>query len=130
MGALGTVFLSSDLGIIESETAHLVRVGARQDLRELPKEGMARALGLFADADLGGKRVKNFAVLMFANRPADFIPGASLQIVSDIADDTDRMTERMFDGLIWIQAQMATRWFKDEVMRSYTLRSSVSELQE
>ena len=67
-------------------------------------------------------------MLMFANRPADFIPGAFLQIISDIADDTDRMSEQVFDGPIWIQAQMASTWFKNEVMRSYTLRNSESDL--
>lgn len=78
---------------------YLVRTGARQDMRELPKEEMARALGLLSDTDLGGKRVRNFAVLMFANRPADYIPGAFLQIISDVADDTDRMTEQVFERL-------------------------------
>ena len=51
---------------------YLVRTNARQDMRTLPKLEMAQALGLVNGSEYGGYRAKNFAVLMFADRPQDF----------------------------------------------------------
>ena len=41
-------------------------------MRTLPKLEMAQALGLVNGSEYGGYRAKNFAVLMFADRPQDF----------------------------------------------------------
>ena len=83
---------------------YLVRTNAAQDVRALSKLDMARSMNLISESDYGGLRAKNFAVLMFADRPADFIPYAYVQVIRE-AVGTDKMEGKIFDGPIWIQAQ-------------------------
>ncbi len=101
---------------------YLVRTNAAQDVRALPKLEMAQALGLVSGSEYGGHRAKNFAVLMFANRPQDFIPYARVEIIRE-AKDTDRMEATVFDGPIWMQVLRAIDFFEEVIQRSYTVRS-------
>ena len=105
---------------------YLVRSQAAYDLRKLPKEDMARMLKLVGEDGLNENRVKNFALLMFADRPEDYIPGAHVEIVVESKDGTSRMSVEKFEGPIWIQAQQVRNYFKERVERSYTLRESGS----
>lgn len=100
---------------------YLVRTGAAQDVRALPKLQMAQSLGLVSGSEYGGYRAKNFAVLMFADRPQDFIPYARVEIIRE-AKDTDRMEATVFDGPIWMQVMRAKDFFEEVVQRSYTVR--------
>lgn len=34
------------------------------------------------------------------------------------------MESKIFDGLIWIQAKQVSKYFKDNIMASYTIRNS------
>ncbi len=104
---------------------YLVRTNAAQDIRQLSKLEMARSMGLISESEYGGKRAKNFAVLMFADRPADFIPYAYVEVIRE-AVGTDKMESKTFDGPIWIQAQQLTRYFRDEIQASYNVRDSVT----
>ncbi len=103
---------------------YLVKTQAAQDLRKLPKEEMAKALKLVGDEEFNKDRVKNFALLMFADRPEDYIPGAHVEIITESKDGTSRMSSEKFDGPIWIQAQQVRNYFKNRIERSYTLRES------
>lgn len=100
---------------------YLVRTGAAQDVRALPKLQMAQALGLVSGSEYGGYRAKNFAVLMFADRPQDYIPYARVEIIRE-AKDTDRMEATVFDGPIWMQVMRAKDFFEEVIQRSYTVR--------
>lgn len=100
---------------------YLVRTHAAQDVRTLPKLEMAQALGLVSGSEYGGYRAKNFAVLMFADRPQDFIPYARVEIIRE-AKDTDRMEATVFDGPIWMQVIRAKDFFEEVIQRSYTVR--------
>lgn len=104
---------------------YLVRTQAAPDMRELSKLDMARSMGLIAESEYGGYRAKNFAVLMFADRPADYIPYAYVEIIRE-AIGTDKMESKIFDGPIWIQAQQVIRYFKNEIEASYNVRDSVT----
>ena len=73
-------------------------------------------------SEYGGHRAKNFAVLMFADRPQDFIPYARVEIIRE-AKDTDRMEATVFDGPIWMQVLRAIDFFEEVIQRSYTVRS-------
>ena len=96
---------------------YLVRTSAASDIRSLSKLEMARTLGLISDSEYGGYRAKNFAVLMFADRPADFILYAWVEVIRE-AVGTDKMESKIFDGPVWIQAQQVIRYFKDEIQAS------------
>ena len=100
---------------------YLVRTNAAADIRSLSKLDMARSLNLISESDYGGYRAKNFAVLMFADRPADFIPYAYVQVIRE-AIGTDKMHGKVFDGPIWIQAQQVIRYFEDNFHASYNIR--------
>ena len=100
---------------------YLVRTHAAADVRALSKLDMAKALDLISESDYGGYRAKNFAVLMFADRPADYIPYAYVQVIRE-AIGTDKMEGKIFDGPIWIQAQQVIRYFEDTFHASYNIR--------
>ena len=100
---------------------YLVRTHAAADVRALSKLDMARALNLISETEYGGYRAKNFAVLMFADRPADYIPYAYVQVIRE-AIGTDKMEGKIFDGPIWIQAQQVIRYFEDTFHASYNIR--------
>lgn len=103
---------------------YLVKTNAAQDLRKLPKEEMAKMLKLIGEEESNKDKVKNFALLMFADRPEDYIPGAHVEIITESKDGTSRMSAEKFDGPIWIQAQQVRNYFKDRIEHSYTLRES------
>ncbi len=100
---------------------YLVRTNEAKEMRELSKLDMARALHLIDDSEYGGYRAKNFAVLMFADHPDEFIPYAYVQVIREVIG-TDKMESKIFKGPIWIQAQRVRDYFKDYVMASYTVR--------
>ncbi|MCD7807751.1 MAG: putative DNA binding domain-containing protein [Erysipelotrichaceae bacterium] len=103
---------------------YLIKTGAAEDIKKLPMEEMARALKLVGEDEYNKDRVKNFALLMFADRPEDFIPGAHVEIIMESDDGTSRMESLKFDGPIWIQAQEVRDFFKSSIGRSYTIRES------
>ncbi|WP_318028600.1 RNA-binding domain-containing protein [Mycoplasmopsis gallinacea] len=100
---------------------YLVQTRAKEDVINLSKLEMANCLGLVSNSDYGGYRAKNFAVLMFANKPKEFIDGASVNIIREV-EGTDKMTSKEFDGPIWIQVQQAIEYFKSNILESYTIR--------
>lgn len=104
---------------------YMVRTNAAQDIRDLSKLDMARAMNLISESEYGGYRAKNFAVLMFSDKPADFIPYAYVQVIRE-AVGTDKMEGKVFDGPIWIQAQQVIRYFKEVIQASYNVRDSVT----
>ncbi len=102
---------------------YLIAINAKPDIRSLSKLDMAKRLGLINQSDFGGNRVKNFAVLMFAENPDKFIPNSHVEIIRE-AINTDKMESKVFDGPIWIQAKQISKYFKDNIMASYTIRDN------
>ena len=100
---------------------YLVRTNAAQDIREMSKLDMAKAMHLIDSSEYGGYRARNFAVLMFAEKPDDFIPYAYVEVIREVVG-TDKMESKRFEGPIWIQAQRVREYFKDMIMASYTVR--------
>lgn len=100
---------------------YLVRTNAAEDIRNLTKLEIAEALHLIDSSEYGGLRARNFAVLMFADRPADFIPYAYVRIIREVSG-TDKMESKIFDGPVWIQAQQVRDYFRETIMSTYTVR--------
>ena len=100
---------------------YLVRTNAAADIRSASKLEMAKAMNLIDNSEYGGYRAKNFAVLMFADQPDDFIPGAYIEVIREVVG-TDKMESKTFRGPIWIQAQRVRDYFRDTLMASYTVR--------
>lgn len=101
---------------------YLVKIGAKEDLRRLSKEDMAKELKLIGNTIVTKDRVKNFALLMFADKPNAYIPNAHVEIIREVGSGTSRMEAKRFEGPIWIQAQQISNYFKDEIQRSLTKR--------
>ena len=91
---------------------YLISTNAREDIRNQSKLDMAKSMGLISESEYGGYRAKNFAVLMFTEKPDKFIPYAHVEIIRE-AIGTDKMEAKIFDGPIWIQAKQVSRYFKD-----------------
>ena len=102
---------------------YLISTNAREDIRNQSKLDMAKSMGLIRESEYGGYRAKNFAVLMFTEKPDKFIPYAHVEIIRE-AIGTEKMEAKVFDGPIWIQAKQVSRYFKDNIMASYAVRDS------
>lgn len=100
---------------------YLARTHAAEDIRSLSKLEMAKALHLIDYSEYGGYRAKNFAVLMFADNPDEFIPYAYVQMIREVVG-TDKMESTIFRGPVWMQARRVRDYFRDYVMRTYTIR--------
>ena len=100
---------------------YLIATNAKPDIRSMPKLDMAKAMGLISQSDYSGSRAKNFAVLMFADKPQDFIPYARVEVIRE-AVGTDKMVSQVFDGPIWIQAKRVIDYFSETIMSAYTVR--------
>lgn len=101
---------------------YLVKTGAKDDMRKLSKEDMAKELKLIGNTLTTKDRVKNFAILMFADKPNKYIPNAHVEVIREVDGTTSRMEAKKFEGPIWIQAKQVSNYFKDEIQRSLTLR--------
>lgn len=102
---------------------YLIATNARSDTRKLSKLELAKHMGLISQSEYGGYRAKNFAVLMFAEKPDKFIPEATVKVIREVVG-TDKMEAKTFDGPIWIQAKQVSKYFQDNIMSSYTVRES------
>ena len=100
---------------------YLIQTKSKLDIKEQGKLEMAKSLGLISKTELGRFRVKNFAVLMFCDEPRRFIPGAFVKVIREVSK-TDKMEAKDFTGPIWQQAKRVIDYFKDEIMRSHTIR--------
>lgn len=100
---------------------YLVQTNAAQDIRDLSKLDMAKAMNLISLSDYGGYRAKNFAVLMFANDPSAFIPYAFVEVIREVSG-TDKMESKKFTGPVWIQAQSIREYFKDKIFSFCDIR--------
>lgn len=90
--------------------------------KDMTKESIGESLNLFEKNESLSSRVKNFAVLMFANRPDKFIPYANLEIIVDTLGDTSKMEAKNFTGPIWKQYYSALKYIDDNFVRTITLR--------
>lgn len=63
-----------------------------------------------------------FHGLLSAEGPADFIPGAYVNVIREV-EDTDRMTSEVFDGPVWVQAIRVPDYLEEAAMRTLVLRS-------
>ena len=83
---------------------YLIATNAKPDIRAMSKLEMAQAMNLISESEYGGYRAKNFAVLMFADKPQNYIPYARVEVIRE-AVGTDKMVSQVFDGPVWIQAK-------------------------
>ena len=101
---------------------YLRETGSNDDILKLTDKELAKSMQLTGKSDFAGERVKNFAVLMFTDRPADYIPGAYTSVIWESDKGTDLMGQKIFDGPIWKQSEEALNYIKTNFIQSYTIR--------
>ena len=94
---------------------YLLQTGAKKDIREMSKLNMAKSMGLVSESEYGGYRVKNFAVLMFAETPNKFIPNRPLPPVTIEALNR----ERSFDRRQYLNKELKDMFFALNLIESY-----------
>lgn len=88
----------------------------------MTKEKIAEAMNLFEKNESLSKRVKNFAVLMFANRPDRIIPYSTIEIIANTFGNAERMEAKSFSGPIWKQYYAALNYITENFIRTITVR--------
>lgn len=88
----------------------------------LSKDDIAKMLNLFSYNEYSTNRVKNFAVLMFAKNPDEFIPYSFIEVITNTLGSTSRMEAKNFKGPIWKQYYASLKYIEDYFIRTITLR--------
>ena len=88
----------------------------------LNKTDLARTLGILDKNDPAERRVKNYAVLMFAPNPERFIPYAYTEMIVDMFGTKRKMESKRFTGPIWKQYNTVVNYINDNYLNSITLR--------
>lgn len=88
----------------------------------MSKKEIAESLDLFDKNEVSSGRVKNYAILMFARNPSQFIPYSEVEVITDTFGSARRMEAKTFSGPIWKQYYAALNYIRDTFMRTLTVR--------
>ena len=82
---------------------YISKTSDRNIMQNLGKIQMAKSLGLLDKNDPSENRVKNFAVLMFADKPEKYIRYSYIELIVDMFGTKRKMESKHFTGPIWKQ---------------------------
>ena len=111
--------LSSDL-----LREYLGLTSARKITADLNKAEMSKSLRLIDKNDPSGKKVKNFAVLMFTQNPERFIPYAYVDIIIDMFGSKQRMESKSFKGPLWKLYYQVVKFINDNYLNTLVIREN------
>ena len=83
---------------------------------------MARSLDLLDKNDPEERRVKNFAVLMFTNKPEQFIKNAHVELIADMLGSKRKMESKIFQGSIWKMYSAIVTYINDNYLDTIVVR--------
>lgn len=101
---------------------YLSMTSDRETMASLSKIQLAKSLHLLDRNDPTEKKVKNFALLMFANNPERFIPYAYIEFIIDMYGTKRKMESKRLSGPIWKQYHTAVSYINDRFINTMTLR--------
>ena len=101
---------------------YLSQTSSRDFTASLTKKEAAESLKLLAKNEKATGKVKNFAVLMFARNPEEFIPYSCIEVITDTLGSASRMEAKEFKGPIWKQYYNALSYIDDTFIRTITVR--------
>ena len=110
-----------DLDIL-AEYAH--RTATRPIYEGLSKRELARMLNLLDKNDPDGMRVKNYAVLMFAEHPETIIPYAYAELIIDVLGTRRKMMSKVFKGAAWKQYYAALNYIDRHILNELVIRGA------
>jgi predicted HTH transcriptional regulator len=110
-----------DLGV-DYINEYIAETSDREIMENLGKVQMAKSLFLIDKNDPTERKVKNYAVLMFANKPEDYIPYAYVELIIDLFGSKRKMESKYFRGPIWKQYYAIVNYINDNFLNTLTLR--------
>ena len=94
------------------------KTGFRDITKSLEKKDIAKALNILDKNDPSEKHVKNYAVLMFASDPQQYIPYAYTELIIDMFGTKRMMESRKFTGPIWKQYRKVIDFISDNYLNT------------
>lgn len=88
----------------------------------LDKTQMAKSLGLLDKNDPTEKKVKNFAVLMFGDKPEKYIGYSYVEIIVDMFGTKRKMESKYFKGPIWKLYHTIVNYINDNYLNTIVVR--------
>lgn len=101
---------------------YLSQTSDREIMDTLDKTQMAKSLGLLDKNDPAEKKIKNFAVLMFADKPEKFIGYSYAEIIVDMFGTKRKMESKCIKGPIWKQYHTIVNYINDNYLNTIVVR--------
>lgn len=108
---------------IDYLSEYLMRTSDRKISISLDKHEIASSLKLLDKNDPSSSRVMNYAVLMFAPSPDQFIPYAYSELIVDMLGTKRKMESKRFSGPIWKQYENIVNYIKDSYLNTCVIRN-------
>lgn len=83
---------------------------------------MAKSLGLLDKNDPAEKRIKNFAILMFGDKPEKYIGYSYVEMIVDMFGTKRKMESKCFKGPIWKQYHAIVNYINDNYLNTIVVR--------
>ena len=101
---------------------YLSQTSNREIMETLDKTQMAKSLGLLDKNDPAERRVKNYAVLMFCDKPEKYIRYSYVEIIVDMFGTKRKMEAKYFRGPIWKQYYAIVNYINDNYLNTIVVR--------
>lgn len=101
---------------------YILKTTEREIMSSLDKMQMAKSLNLLDKNDPLDKKVKNYAVLMFADKPEKFITYSYIELIVDMFGTKRKMESKKFKGPIWKQYYAAVNYISDNYLNTIVIR--------
>lgn len=101
---------------------YLSQTSNREIMDTLDKTQMAKSLGLLDKNNPTEKKIKNFAVLMFGDKPEKYIGYSYVEIIVDMFGSKRKMESKYFKGPIWKQYRTIVNYINDNYLNTIVIR--------
>lgn len=101
---------------------YLAQTSNREIMDTLDKTQMAKSLGLLDKNDPTEKKVKNYALLMFGDKPEKYIGYSYVEMIVDMFGTKRKMEAKYFKGPIWKQYHTIVNYINDNYLNTIVVR--------
>lgn len=101
---------------------YLAQTSDREIMDTLDKTQMAKTLGLLDKNDPTEKKVKNYALLMFGDKPEKYIEYSYVEMIVDMFGTKRKMEAKYFKGPIWKQYHTIVNYINDNYLNMIVVR--------
>lgn len=101
---------------------YLSRTSDRDITDTLDKLQIAKLLNLLDKNDPTEKKVKNYAVLMFSDKPEKYIGYSYVELIVDLFGTKRKMESKYFKGPIWKQYHTIVNYINDNYLNTIVVR--------